>query len=160
MDVGHWVWGDAAMNAVLAALPAAGFAMIFNVPRQALKFCALGGALTYSVRAFLMQGFGVSIGLATFAAATMMGILGVFWSRRYWMPRPVYTVPAIIPMIPGTYAYETMITLVSMSEQGASDELVTRFLTNGVHTLSILFAITFGLAIPSLHYFRRRHPVI
>ncbi|WP_218186409.1 threonine/serine exporter family protein [Terasakiispira papahanaumokuakeensis] len=160
MEIGHWHWDQAIIDALLAALPAAGFAMIFNVPRQALKFCALGGALTYSFRAFLMQGFDVSIGLATFVAATLMGILGVFWSRRHWMPRPVYTVPAIIPMIPGTYAYETMITLVSMSEHGASDELVARFLTNGVHTLSILFAITFGLAIPSLHYFRRRHPVI
>lgn len=147
-------------NAILAALPAVGFAMIFNVPRQALKFCALGGSLAYAIRELLMYKQQMTIELSTFIAATSIGVIAVFWSRRYLMPRPIYTVPAIIPMIPGTYAYEMMISLVSMNEHGVTDELLHSFFSNGLHTISILFAITFGLAIPSLHYFQRHRPII
>lgn len=43
-----------------AAIPAIGFGLVFNVPANALKYCALGGALGHGSR-FLMMHFGVPI---------------------------------------------------------------------------------------------------
>ncbi|MDR5611558.1 MAG: threonine/serine exporter family protein, partial [Arsenophonus sp.] len=40
---------------LLAAIPAAGFAMVFNVPVRALKYCALLGAIGYGFRMILME---------------------------------------------------------------------------------------------------------
>ena len=35
---------ELALDMVLAAIPAVGFAMVFNVPQRALRWCALLGA--------------------------------------------------------------------------------------------------------------------
>lgn len=153
------LWVELVLNALWAAIPAVGFAMIFNVPRAALPFCAAGSALTYGLRDVLMHAH-LSIELSTFIAATTIGIIGVFWSRRYVMPRPVYTVASIIPMIPGTYAYEMMISLVCMNTEGVTDVLLSRFIENGLHAVSILFAIAFGLVLPSMYYTKRKQPII
>ncbi|AOO64839.1 threonine/serine exporter family protein [Sulfurospirillum halorespirans] len=152
-------WVSLLLDALWAAIPAVGFGMIFNVPRSALPLCALGGALTYGLREVLLHHH-FSIELSTFIAATAIGIIGVFWSRRYVMPRPVYTVPSIIPMIPGTYAYEMMISLVSMNTDGVTDALLSSFIENGLHAVSILFAIAFGLVLPSMYYTKRKQPII
>jgi len=152
-------WVSLLLDAMWAAIPAVGFGMIFNVPRSALPLCALGGALTYGLREVLLHHH-FSIELSTFIAATAIGIIGVFWSRRYVMPRPVYTVPSIIPMIPGTYAYEMMISLVSMNTDGVTDALLSSFIENGLHAVSILFAIAFGLVLPSMYYTKRKQPII
>ncbi|MBN1840093.1 MAG: threonine/serine exporter family protein [Campylobacterales bacterium] len=153
------VWVTLLLDAMWAAIPAVGFGMIFNVPRSALPLCALGGALTYALRELLLHG-NFSLVLSTFIAATTIGIIGVFWSRRYVMPRPVYTVPSIIPMIPGTYAYEMMISLVRMNTEGVTDALLSSFIENGLHAVSILFAIAFGLVLPSMYYTKRKQPII
>ena len=152
-------WVSLLLDAMWAAIPAVGFGMIFNVPRSTLPLCALGGALTYGLREVLLHHH-FSIELSTFIAATAIGIIGVFWSRRYVMPRPVYTVPSIIPMIPGTYAYEMMISLVSMNTDGVTDALLSSFIENGLHAVSILFAIAFGLVLPSMYYTKRKQPII
>lgn len=44
-----------------AAIPAVGFAILFNVPRNALKYCAYLGALGHGSRTLMMQ-FGLSQG--------------------------------------------------------------------------------------------------
>lgn len=152
-------WVELLLDALWAAIPAVGFGMIFNVPRSALPLCALGGALTYGVREVLLH-YHLSIELSTFIAATTIGVIGVFWSRRYVMPRPVYTVPSIIPMIPGKYAYEMMISLVSMNTDGVTNALLSSFIENGLHAISILFAIAFGLVLPSMYYTKRQQPII
>ena len=152
-------WFSLLLNSLWAAIPAVGFGMIFNVPRSTLPLCAVGGALTYGFREVLLFNQ-LSIELSTFIAATAIGIIGVFWSRRYVMPRPVYTVPSIIPMIPGTYAYEMMISLVSMNTVGVTDALLSSFIENGLRAISILFAIAFGLVLPSMYYTKRKQPII
>jgi len=151
-------WLHILSQAIWASLPAIGFAMIFNVPRSALPFCAFGGSLTYGIRELLLSFY--SIELSTFIAATTIGIIGVFWSRKYIMPRPVYTVASIIPMIPGTYAYEMMISLVSMNNIGVTDASLHSFIENGLHAISILLCIAFGLVLPSLYYTKRKQPIL
>ncbi len=151
-------WWQIFANALWAGLPAVGFAMIFNVPRSTLPFCAFGGAFTYGLRELLLNF--CSIELGTFIAATAIGIIGVFWSRRYIMPRPIYTIASIIPMIPGKYAYEMMISLVTISANGVTDELLAKFIENGLYAVSILFAIALGLVLPSLHYTKRKQPIL
>lgn len=150
---------DIFTNSIFASLASTGFAMLFNVPRDTLKFCALGGGITYIIRNVCME-FGLSIEFSTFIAATCIGIITLKWSRKYLVPRPVYSVASIIPMIPGTYAFTAMISLVDMNTHGVKPELIQIFLENALKSLSILGAITFGLALTSLYYMRLNRPVI
>ena len=147
------------LKSFFASIASSGFAMLFNVPKDTLKFCALGGAITYMIRSTSMQ-LGFSIELSTFIAAATIGIITLNWSKRFLVPRPVYSVASIIPMIPGTYAFTAMISLVDMNTHGVSPELIEIFIENALKALSILGAITFGLALTSLYYMRLNRPVV
>lgn len=43
-----------AQDMILAAIPAVGFAMVFNVPVRALRWCALLGSIGHGSRMILM----------------------------------------------------------------------------------------------------------
>jgi len=52
--------GRLIIDMMVAAVPAVGFALIFNVPRHALGYCALGGAIGHGLR-FMLLNYGVPI---------------------------------------------------------------------------------------------------
>ena len=120
------------IEAFFASVASVGFAMVFNVPKYTLIYCAIGGAITYIARTLcLHSGFGIEI--STFLAATFIGIIALYWSRKHLIPRPVYTVASIIPMIPGTFAFSAMISLVDMNSHGVTPELIEIFIENGLN---------------------------
>ena len=147
------------IESLFASVASVGFAMVFNVPKHTLIYCAFGGAITFMARTILLH-LGIGIEISTFLASTFIGIIALYWSRKYLIPRPVYTVASIIPMIPGTYAFSAMISLVDMNTHGVSQELIGIFIANGLKAVSILGAISFGLALPSLYFIRLNRPVI
>jgi uncharacterized membrane protein YjjB (DUF3815 family) len=150
---------DILIKSIFASIASTGFAMLFNVPKDTLKFCALGGGITYIIRNVSIE-LGLSIELSTFIASSCIGFITLKWSRKYLIPRPVYSVASIIPMIPGTFAFTAMISLVDMNSHGVTPELIQLFIENLLKALSILGAITFGLALTSLYYMRLNRPVI
>lgn len=145
-------------DAFWSALPAVGFAMIFNVPPRMLKYCAMGGALAHSLRTLLIH-YQMPIEWATLAASTTVGFVCVYWARRLLVPRPVFSVASIIPMIPGSYAFKAMIAIVELNIQGVSMELLKSALENGLKAVFIVAALSIGLAIPSLVVYRNR-PIV
>lgn len=147
------------IEGIFAAFASLGFAMVFNVPKQTLRYCALGGFLVYDLRTiFLSLNFGIEI--STFIASAIIGLIALFWSRKYKIPRPVYTVASIIPILPGTYAFSAMIALIDINRYGANAQLIEIFIHNGLKAVAVLFAITFGLVLPSLYFIRLNRPVI
>lgn len=93
-----------AEDMLLAAIPAVGFAMVFNVPQRALRWCALLGAIGHGSRMIMMSA-GFNIEWATFLAALLVGSIGIQWSRWYLAHPKIFTVAAVIPMFPGISAY-------------------------------------------------------
>ncbi|WP_094751746.1 threonine/serine exporter family protein [Psychromonas sp. CD1] len=146
------------IDAWFAWIPAVGFAMVFNVPRNMLIYCALGGSFAHSLR-FLLMTMGIPIEGATFIASGAMGFLGVYWSRKHLVPRPVFTVAAVIPMIPGSLAFSTILGLMELNSSGYSVKLMAIITENGLSTLFTLSALSFGLALPSILIYRGR-PIV
>jgi uncharacterized membrane protein YjjB (DUF3815 family) len=147
------------LNAVFSAIPAVGFAMVFNVPKESLLKCAYGGAIGYCSRQMFMD-FGFSIELATFFASSIVGMVALYWSRKYIVPRPVYTIASIIPLLPGNPAFSAIINLINMNAHGVSPELISMFIDNALRTIIVLGGIGFGLALPSLYYIRYNRPIV
>ena len=146
-------------DAFFSAIPAVGFAMVFNVPKRYLPYCALAGALGHSARTLMLH-FGLPIEWATFVAAGIVGMITIGFAKRHLAPPLMYAVAAIIPMIPGTYAFNTVIALVQLTAQSqVSPELTGQVISNGLKTVFILGALSVGLAMPSLLYFRTR-PIV
>ncbi|AUG99390.1 threonine/serine exporter [Pectobacteriaceae bacterium CE70] len=140
---------------ILAAVPALGFAMVFNVPIKALRYCALLGALGHGAR-FLMIHFGAPIEWASFLASIMIGIIGIRWSRWLLAHPKVFTVAAVIPMFPGIPAYTAMISVVELSHLGYSEVLMQTLMTNFLKASFIVGALSIGLSLPGLWLYRKR----
>jgi uncharacterized membrane protein YjjB (DUF3815 family) len=139
----------------LAAFPALGFAMVFNVPRKALPYCALLGAIGHGSRMLLIL-LGMNIEWASFLAAILIGIIGIHWSRWLLAHPKVFTVAAVIPMFPGISAYTAMITLVEISHNGYSEVLMAAMVTNFLKASFIVGALSIGLSLPGLWLYRKR----
>lgn len=93
-------------DALFAAIAAIGFAAISRPPRRAYAYCALLAAAGHSLRfALTSPGSDAHIIPATLAASFVIGCVAVLLSPRAHMPAESYLFPALLPMIPGVYAY-------------------------------------------------------
>jgi uncharacterized membrane protein YjjB (DUF3815 family) len=147
-------------DAFWSAVAALGFAILFNVPRRYLPACLLCAAVGHGLRTMVME-FNVPIEFATLFAATVVGFLAVFLAQRLQAPAPLFAVPGIIPMIPGSFAYRAMIGLVSVVNVSPEQagELLVQAITNCIRVGLILGALGVGIAIPGL-LFQREKPVV
>ncbi|GAA5216105.1 threonine/serine exporter family protein [Corallincola platygyrae] len=146
-------------DAFFSAIPAIGFAMLFNVPKKALAYCGAAAAIAHSLRTLLIS-FGMSVELGSFLVSVLVGVLAFHWAKKKLVPEQVFTVAAIIPMIPGKFAFATMVGLVQLNIDGAvSPWLLGDVIDNGLKTLFILGALSVGLAIPQL-FLERSKPVV
>lgn len=141
---------------VLAAVPAVGFALVFNVPREALKYCALGGALGHGLRWLLINAGGMHIEWATLIAASVVSMVGVYWAKQLRAHPKVFTVAAMIPMIPGVYSFTALLALAEIERTGLTDALMAKAVENGLKAMFIVAALAVGLAMPGLLFYRRK----
>lgn len=149
-----WSWA-LAQDILLAAIPALGFAMVFNVPIKALRYCALLGGIGHGVR-FIGISVGMPIEWASFLAAVLIGIVGIRWSRWLLAHPKVFTVAAVIPMFPGISAYTAMISVVELSHQGYSEALMQVLITHFLKASFIVGALSIGLSLPGIWLYRKR----
>lgn len=143
---------------LLAAVPAVGFGMLFNVPAAVLVYCAAFGAVGHGLR-FLLLRAGVPIEVATLLAASAISFAGVWQAQRLRAHPKVFTVAAVIPMIPGVPLFTTLITIQQIYQKGATEALLTQAIDAGLRAFFIVAALAVGLAMPGLILFRRR-PVV
>ena len=132
---------------------ALGFAVLFNVPQRTLFVIWLMGAAGGLTKLFLMY-FGIEIVIATFIGATLIGILSVSAAHNKHAPPLVFSIPSVIPMVPGAFAYKMMLGLIKLSGTAISNSTYSQTLgetvSNGLKTLFILIALAVGVAIPML----------
>lgn len=150
---------DVIQDMALAAVPAVGFGMLFNVPQRILGYCALGGAIGHGARFLLMHQLDVPVEWATLIAASIVSFLGVYAAQRVRAHPKVFTVASMIPMVPGVAAYTTVLAVVQMNQKGFSQELLQTALQNGLRTFFVVGALAVGLAMPGLLLYRRR-PIV
>lgn len=148
------------VDALWSSIAALGFAILFNVPRRLLIGCLLTGALGHASRT-VFQFFGLSVELGTLAAATLVGFASQLLARRLKAPASIFGITGAIPMVPGVYAYRTMIGILSITSATpeTSSALLIEASTNAISTALLLSAIAIGIAAPPL-LFQRRRPVV
>lgn len=140
-------------DAIFSAVAAIGFAAISRPPRSAYLYCAFIAAAGHSLRFVLMHpGWGgLNIVVATFAAALCVGVLAVVFSPLAKTPAETCLFPALLPMIPGMYAYKTfggaMMCLTAKTPE-VFNTYFYQLCSNGLTTLFILFAMAIGATIP------------
>ncbi|MDE6300947.1 MAG: threonine/serine exporter family protein [Muribaculaceae bacterium] len=138
-----------------AAVAAVGFAAISRPPRQAYIWCALIAAAGHSTR-FLLQHQEIFPGLSGIVAATtlaslVVGILAVLCSPIARMPAETCLYPALLPMIPGMYAYRcfgALAVCVLHPAQATYDKYFYLFASNGMVCLFTLLGMVLAASVP------------
>jgi uncharacterized membrane protein YjjB (DUF3815 family) len=136
---------------VWSGLAALGFAVLFNVPQRTLLAIfglAAGGA---AVKLALL-GAAVNPVLASFLGAATIGTLAVPTAHWKHSPPAVFSIAAVIPMVPGMYAYRMMLGVIELTGAvgDAYPMILAQTVNNGVKTLFILMALAVGVGIPNL----------
>lgn len=148
------MWLAIFQDAFFAAVAAIGFAAISRPPRQAYLYCAITAAVGHALRFILTNqdwGCGMSLIAATLVASFVIGLLAVFMSPLAHAPAETCLFPALLPMIPGIYAYKTFGSLVMCllhTERPAFDQYFYLFASNGLLTLGILMCMVTAATIP------------
>jgi len=142
------------IDGLLAAIAAIGFAVISNKPRNAIFVSAILAALGHSLRFYLIKS-GLDISLSTFVAATFIGLLSMLFARIIRCPAEVFSFPSLLPMIPGMFAYRTILTLIRFMQSTdvvKAQGFMLDFFHNGLTTLFILLALVVGVSLPILFF--------
>jgi len=142
------------IDGLLAAIAAIGFAVISNPPRNAIFVSAILAALGHSLRFFLIKS-GLDISLSTFVAATFIGLLSMLFARIIRCPAEVFSFPSLLPMIPGMFAYRTILSLIRFMQSTdviRAQGFMLDFFHNGLTTLFILLALVVGVSLPILFF--------
>ncbi len=139
----NWIW---------LGLAASGFAILFNVPIRTLWVIFLMGALGGAAKLLSMH-FGVGIILASFFGAVVVGFLSISAAHIKHAPPLIFAIPAVIPMVPGAYAYRMMLGIIELSGNIDNDtfiQLLESTIDNGLKALFVLLALAFGVSTPML----------
>ncbi|MGL2992640.1 threonine/serine exporter family protein [Flavobacterium sp. TSSA_36] len=131
---------------------ALGFGMLFNVPKRALTSIFVIGALGGLMKFFMLE-FEIGIVLAVLCGATLIGFLSVFAAHKRNCPPITFSIPAVIPMIPGLYAYKAMIGIIKLTSEKdpmVYSKMFFEALNNGLTALFVLIVLATGVAIPLL----------
>ncbi|MDO4793527.1 MAG: threonine/serine exporter family protein [Filifactor alocis] len=128
------------LSFVLSFLGTVGFAVFFNVPKNTLFFCGLSGAFGWIVYLFLNEN-GNGVVFSIFLSSICVGVVAEILSRIMKKPVTAFIIPSIIPLVPGSGLYLTMLLLVQKDYQKGIEK--------GVETFFISGAIAIGLIITS-----------
>ena len=145
-------------DAFFSVFVAVGFALLFETPKRVLYVAGLLGGIGHSIR-FLLLYFNFGLVSSTLTASIVIGIAGIYMAHRVHTPPVVFTMPACITMIPGLFAYRTMLSSIKIYTTGPQNmgeaNLVNEAAYNFIVTSCLLFCLTIGICAGAL-LFRKK----
>ena len=138
-------------KAIFASLTAIGFGLISNPPKRAIIAILLTGFLGYFTRATMLDLAGLHIFVSCFTSAFVMGCCGIVFGRLTRTPATVIYIPALLPMIPGMYAYKAIFAMLSYMnniELAEKTMFLEQFVVNIAYVVGILMSLAIGSIMP------------
>ena len=138
-------------TALLSGTAASGFGALFNVSWKHLSICFVVAGLANIVKVLVLE-TGVSLVPASFLGALTAGIIAALLSRKQGCPHVIFSIPAVIPMVPGVLGFKTVLGVLEILQQGVGGdpEIVARTVGLGLNTGFIAIALAIGSSFPSL----------
>jgi uncharacterized membrane protein YjjB (DUF3815 family) len=133
-------------------LAAIGFGVLFNVPVRTLYIIFILGCIGGLVKVFMVH-FNMGVILSSFAGASMISVLSIPAAHNKHAPPLVFSIPALIPMVPGAFAYRTMLGLIKLTgslDASQYTNILDETVSNGLKTVFILLTLAAGASIPML----------
>lgn len=103
------------MSALLIFTASLATGVLFSLPRRALVLAALIAATGYSLKEWLLL-HQASPAEAAFLGAFLVAQVAEVLARVLKLPSPVLSIPGIIPLVPGSAAYQAITQIVQGKE--------------------------------------------
>lgn len=133
-------------------LAAVGFGVLFNVPSRSLIPIFIMGALGGFTKVILMH-YEINIVTSSLFGAALIGLLSIPVAHHKHAPPPIFSIPAVIPMVPGVLAYRMMLGLIDLAsdqDPEAYSNILSLTVHNGLKVMLILMSLAIGVGLPML----------
>lgn len=127
------------LEAFLSFLAATSFGVMFNTPRRTLLSCGLVGMtgwLIYRAGVILLA----DPVQATFAGAFGVALVAHLLAKKFKMPMIIFSVAGIIPLVPGSKAYNAMRNIVENNYLEAITFASEALMISGAVAMGLVFA--------------------
>ena len=146
---------DILSDGFFAAIAGIGFGAISDPPLRAFKMIAILAALGHACRFCLMTYLGVDIATASLFGGLVIGFGSLWLGKRVYCPMTVLYIPALLPMIPGKFAYNMVFSLIMCLQTANKPELHDKyikmqemFFSNTLVASSVIFMLAVGATFP------------
>lgn len=150
---------DILSDGIFAALAGVGFGSISDPPMRAFRFIALLAAIGHACRYCLMTFAGVEISMGSLVGALLIGLGSLWLGKKAHTPMTVLYIPALLPMIPGKFAYNMIFSQIMFLQY--LDNPVERakymemFFSNSMVTCTVVFMLAVGATLPMFVFPKR-----
>ena len=145
---------DMLLDGLFAAAAAIGFGAISDPGVKTFPYIALLAAVGHALRFALINYAGVDIVTGSLAASVSMGMLSMPMGRACHTPMTCLLIPALLPMIPGMYAYRSVFALIMLVQNIGSDMQLLNYLeqfpVNSAVTVMFIGVLAGGSILPVL----------
>lgn len=152
---------DILIDGLFAAIAAIGFGAISDPPTRSFLYIAILGAIGHALRFVLMNYAGFDIATGSFCASLLIGFTSLWFGEIVRCPMTVLYIPALLPMIPGMYAYRSVFSLImfmqNLNDPVLSESYMEAMLLNIVVTVSVIFTLAVGATIPIFIFNKRAY---
>lgn len=114
--------------------------ILFNIDRKKIFWCGLAGGIGWIGYSLTLNQTDNSI-IASFVGALIVNCYSELMARIIHTPASMFYIPGIFPLVPGILAYSSITSFLEKDYSSA--------LNNGILTVAIGIAISFGIMISS-----------
>lgn len=145
---------DILLDGLFAAVAAIGFGAISDPGVRTFPLIALLAAVGHALRYTLINHAGVDIVTASLAASVTMGLLSLPLGKSCHTPMTCLLIPALLPMVPGMYAYRSVFALIMLIQNVDSNiellDYLEQFTVNSAVTGMVIGVLAGGATLPVL----------
>lgn len=139
-----------------AGVAVLGFALVFSVPRRTLPGIVALAVGAHVVRTFFLH-LGASLPIASFMAALFVGLTAALVAPRTGQATPIYAFAPVIPLIPGTYIFNSLKGVFALTSthapEGTPEIVDAAIIAASTATLTVI-ALAVGAISPTLLFGR------
>ncbi|MYL72494.1 hypothetical protein GLW00_16740 [Halobacillus litoralis] len=125
--------------AIASFFASAAFGIIYQAPRNTLVKSGLVGMVGWMIYAFLVWKEVDSVP-ATLIASFVIALVSQTLARRFKTPMIIFSVPGIIPLVPGSLAYDAMRNFVQNDYSSAISIAAKAFMISGAIAFGLVFS--------------------
>ena len=114
------------------------FAVLFNAPKRTLIPVGLIGAVGWSVYLLMRDYFSYSSPLSIFCGTVVLSLMSELFARIYKQPVTLFTIPGIVPLVPGLPIYQGMYYMIMSAYSIGIEKLIKASMEAGAISLGIL----------------------